>query len=108
MWTLDDGLATVRAVQTTTRHFHYHLAIGGGVVNRGESKKDLDLYFLPLDDGNRRVPADLLKHLEGLWGKSEPIGDPDYGGGAETKVASAYAFKVKFQVGGRRIDAFII
>lgn len=89
MWTLDDGLAVVRSLQPLTRQFNYHLALGGGVLNNGSSDKDLDLYFLPLgytkeEDNEKRLAKiqenadNLLKFLESMWGKSEPIGN---GGG---------------------------
>lgn len=75
-WTLEDGLKLVRAIQNTTRKYGYHLTLGGGVLNNGKSKKDLDLYFLPLN--NERMPPQdipgLVGWLGGMWGKFESIG----------------------------------
>lgn len=107
MWNLEDGLALIRAIQPNTRKFGYHLALGGGVLNKGESKKDLDLYFLPLED--RPWPqansTGLIKWLEGMWGESLPLGR-DYSG-SELKV-SCYTHKLKFMRGNtERIDVFI-
>lgn len=48
VWKLKDGLALVRKLQPETRQFGYHLTLGGGVLNTGKSRKDLDLFFLPL------------------------------------------------------------
>lgn len=79
-WNLDDGLKLVRALQQECRRYSYHLALGGGVLNNGESKKDIDLYFLPLD--NKRFaepnPTGLIDWLVKLWGPYEVIGE-NYG-----------------------------
>ena len=75
-WTLEEGLRLVRALQPSTRQYGYHLALGGGVLNNGESEKDLDLYFLPLNNPKvaKDNPEGLVKWLTGLWGDPEPIG----------------------------------
>ena len=75
-WTLEEGLRLVRALQPSTRQYGYHLALGGGVLNKGESEKDLDLYFLPLNNPKvaKDNPEGLVKWLIGLWGDPEPIG----------------------------------
>ena len=79
-WNLEDGLKLVRALQPETRRFGYHLALGGGVLNRGESKKDIDLYFLPLENSKlaKADPGALIDWLVKLWGDFTPIGQ-DYG-----------------------------
>lgn len=105
MWNLEQGLMVVRMLQPTTRNYGFHLAIGGGVVNKGRSDKDLDLYFLPLDDEDTADTDGLLGWLEGTFGASEPIGNAEYGN-ART---SNYKHKVKFTdvLGDKRIDVFI-
>lgn len=103
-WTLEQALPLVRALQPQTRQFGFHLCLGGGVLNAGASDKDLDLYFLTLD--NQQQPADvdkLVAWLEGVFGKSDNLfgdykGDP----------TSPYTRKLKFQQAGQRIDAFIV
>lgn len=81
-WNLDDGLKLVRALQQECRRFGYHLALGGGVLNNGRSDKDIDLYFLPLDNSKFEPPnpSKLIDWLVKMWGEFEPIGidyDPD-------------------------------
>jgi hypothetical protein len=116
MWDLEQALRVVRALQPVTREYNYHLAIGGGVVNNGESKKDLDLYFLPMGGfpGNEKPtnPDGLLKRLEKLWGASIPLqaslDTAKYG-------PSCYKHAVKFNrrwwnpsgATNQRIDCFI-
>lgn len=76
LWQLEDGIKLVRAIHATTKQFGYHLALGGSVLNFGESKKDLDLYFLPLC--NPKFPEDsksLIAWLTSMWGEPDPIGN---------------------------------
>ena len=101
MWTLDDALALVREIQPLTRDFNYHLVIGGSVVNNGESRKDLDLYFLPLCNGNLNDSIGMQTALVGLFGPGEPLGSED------TYEHDPRWFKTKFMRGKQRIDSFI-
>jgi hypothetical protein len=112
MWDLDNGLRIVRALQPVTRKYGYHLALGGGVLNKGESKKDLDLYFLPMGSDKPR-PDELLECLTAVWGVSEPLSNADYSDSYEN-LSSAYKHAVKFErMAGpnkniaQRIDCFI-
>jgi hypothetical protein len=104
MWTLDEGRAEIARVQQGSREYGYHVALGGGVLNAGQSTKDLDLYFLPLDnDHNQPNPDHLHLWLVSLWGMSQPINDANYPG------STHYKLKLKFQpVVNKRIDVFII
>lgn len=131
-WTLDDGISLVRAIQQGCRKYGYHVTIGGGVVNKGTSDKDVDLYFHPLDNGKSSDLSGLMEWLTSMWGEYEPIGS-EYEGPAsfdtETSFFSSdplttiqqtvyaiplkrldtYRIKAKFiRTGGDRIDAFII
>lgn len=124
-WTLDEGLNLIRALQPKTREFGYHLCLGGGVMNKGISEKDLDLYFLPLDNPTlaKANPQELINWLVTLWGDYSPIGkeyDPDdvevvvddgpfQQLNLEPRKNSAYKFKLKFnRPCGDRIDVFIL
>lgn len=103
MWTLDEGLEILRNLQEDVRQFNYHIAIGGGVVNEGSSRKDLDLFFLSMNNGKPKDPEGLLEFLAVEWGAPTPIGEnyldaPD----------RAYSHKVSFYVPNGRIDAFIV
>ena len=103
MWTLEQGLAVVRELQPRSRGFNYHVALGGGVLNNGSSDKDLDVYFLPLDNGDVMDPAGLLQWLSTVWGEWEPIQNEHYVG------SNNYSRKVKFlTTDGERIDVFVV
>lgn len=103
MWTLDEGRAAVKQVQAVSRDFGYHVALGGGVLNAGKSSKDLDLYFLSLDD-QAVFPdsAGLLIYLSEKWGKYHSL--TSY----ESPAWSEYAAKMRFDPLGKRIDVFIV
>jgi hypothetical protein len=101
MWTLDEALEVIRALQPITRDYSYHLALGGGVLNKGTSDKDLDLYFLPLDNGSETKPNELAAYLDEIWGVGEPIGGEGY-------QDMEGIIKRKYKYGrDARIDAFI-
>jgi hypothetical protein len=105
MWDLEGGLRLVRAIQPITRRFGYHVALGGGVLNTGESNKDLDLYFLPMGgfdvEQDKPQPDNMREYLSRLWGVGEDIGK-DYGN-------MLYKHAVKFFLASnkKRIDVFI-
>lgn len=101
-WTLEDALTVIRPLQAEIKKFHYHLCLGGGVLNKGYSEKDLDLYFMPLDRKKKPVDA-LIQWLEGMWGPSEQIGGDHY-----PEDIATFAQKRKFQYGMQRIDVFIV
>lgn len=127
-WTLEEALILVRKLQPETRQFDYHLTLGGGVLNKGESKKDLDLFFLPMENGKAKSDPDrLLGWLKSLWGEGatfESAHQPKYrverlDGGMMTIVVeeslnsynnenSPYKYKHKFDYSGLRIDVFIL
>lgn len=103
-WTLDTARVLIMALQHHTRSYGYHLALGGGVLNKGESEKDLDLYFLPLDNsGNPPQSQELTEWLETMWGKGVNISSDEYG-----HTNSYYRVKKKFLTPMGRIDVFII
>jgi hypothetical protein len=97
-WTLDEAVALVRMLQPKLHAIKWHVALGGGVLNKGWSTKDIDLYFMPFSNETSKPVVPLLNKL---WGKPQPIEKAGYA------PDHNYAAKLKFQVGGRRIDAFI-
>jgi len=103
VWTLDGGLTLVRLLQPLTRDYGYHLTIGGGVINCGFSRKDLDLFFLPLDnDVDVPRPDALLQGLVPSLGPYEHLIDTEYVG------HDLCHHKVKFANNGHRVDVFIL
>lgn len=103
MWTLDDALPLIREIQAEIRPFNYHLLLGGGVLNEGHSTKDLDLFFVPLNNAEPNDQA-LLRYLFVRLTYLGAIRDaPDYGAGNTWR----WATMEKFSLEGKRIDVFI-
>lgn len=121
-WTLDGALELVRIIQPQVRKFNYHLCLGGGVLNKGASDKDLDLYFLPMAS-RTMVPntTGLESFLNDIWGRSGVIGNggrlqlqveepnSEYGPVDPNSGELAYKLKLKFTYSGSyRIDVFVL
>ena len=102
-WTLEDALPLIRAIQPITRTYHFHLCLGGGVLNKGRSNKDRDLYFLPLNHDDIADVKGMEAWLTSVWGPPEPIGDDDY-----LDIEPIYKRKLKYTYSGLRIDVFIL
>lgn len=100
MWTLDKAIKLVRDTQSTAFSFGYHICLGGGVLNKGNSEKDLDLYFIPLVGVHESFDR-LVQSLDIGWGIGEEFGyDNSY-----DKV-SPYRISLRFR-GSKPSDAFI-
>jgi hypothetical protein len=103
MWTLDEGLKFVRDIQPVARRFNYHISLGGSVLNYGQSNKDLDVYFLPLDNGCAGEPTALKNWLESKFGLMAPLGGEEYAD------ESDYLDKFKlYTLEGKRVDCFVM
>ncbi len=117
MWTLEDALLLIREIQPRIYKFAYHVCLGGGVLNRGESEKDLDLYFSPFSDTALAKPAELLVYLDSVLGTRYSLGGPSVN---PEDTLAAYPAQTKTFPNGRytyrqndltsyekRIDVFI-
>ena len=105
MWTFQGAKPILDSCQALSRTFGYHMCLGGGVLNKGVSTKDLDIYFLPLDNNDSIPnPKGLLSALQALFfAKFEQLGKPYEGN------SLPYIFKGKLvQVNGKRIDVFVM
>lgn len=72
IWRLDDALRLIRLISPICHLYGYNLHLGGGVLNRGFSTKDLDILAMPRFQVGQDVPS----MLEGI-----------------VKVAPAYTLK---------------
>jgi hypothetical protein len=105
MWTLDEARAVVGILQPHVKPLGYHVALGGGVLNRGYSDKDVDLYFLPLDNPSTQ-PEALAVLLGGYLGEQHPLG---FGTpGANYGPHPTYGIRATYIQGPKRVDVFII
>ena len=103
VWDLEQALELIRELQPQVKEFNYHICLGGSVLNTGWSTKDLDLYFLPLDNGMDAQLHSLADFLEHKLGESVDISGERY-----RNSTSCYEYKLKFTYQNKRIDLFII
>lgn len=102
-WSLPLALVLIKELQPKVKAYNYHLALGGSVLNNGSSDKDLDLYFLPLDNGEITKEGSLVDFLTQRLGNFTLI----IGGKEYSENNSHYTLKATFVHNNRRIDAFI-
>lgn len=103
MWTLDQALDLIRDLQPDVRALSYHVTLGGGVLNTGQSEKDLDLWFIPLND-HESNPRSIMELLMTCMTLKRALRDgPDYG----TESIPHAKEMQEFNYLGKRIDVFI-
>lgn len=103
MWNLSDGLELVRRLQPLAKRHEYHIALGGGVLNRGESNKDIDLYVLGFNSGELQATKGIVSMLFSELGEGVPISAKEDNYPNDPR----YRLKLKYNLNGRRIDVFI-
>lgn len=114
VWTLDQALEMARYLQPLVKKYNYHIALGGGVLNKGLSFKDLDLYFMSLDNGKKNDTKGLVTFLISKLSTPVSLMNPKYG---EDEDSLPYIYKAKFHpklahgtgyLSVSRIDVFIL
>lgn len=73
-WDLNAALELIRILQPKVREFNYHICLGGGVLNKGFSDKDLDLYFMLMESKGAPEREKLLDYLKSMWGEPTELG----------------------------------
>lgn len=63
MYTLQDGVALAQAMDPEVRKYNYCTALGGSVLHKGESLKDIDILLLPIEDDVPNDEERLLLYL---------------------------------------------
>lgn len=105
MWTLNNALPFIQELAPKIRALDYHLCLAGGVLNKGYSTYDLDLWFLPLTNGGSS-PQKVVDLLQGELGPLTPLWDYDY------VVTGDIPYRVKEMLRGEycgcRVDLFIL
>ena len=82
VWELGDALGVIRELQREARLLDFHVTLGGGVLNTGQSYKDLDLFVLPLNDTNPGLD-EITALLTRWFGPLEPLRTLSLRGGFE-------------------------
>jgi len=70
-WILEEGVKLARAITDPAGKAGFQVTLGGSVLLRGKSAKDIDLFFIPKSKDSS--PAELITELEKLWGPGTVI-----------------------------------
>lgn len=113
MWTLSKAQLLVVALQPKLHDMGWHVALGGGVLTKGESRHDLDLYVLPMNVEGREDAQDVLGELHSLLdaqGASDMFKGSTDGNGDDYDPPNhaAYQQARKFLTGAGVVDVFVV
>lgn len=122
-WALKDAQELINAMAAKVAGFGYAVLLGGSVLTKGESKNDLDLFFIPSGEKSA-LPVDLLMWLASKFGPGKTIqtvpGQPRRPGqpappiqyhpvtGMPVTPTSALKHKMEFDLQGRKIEVFVV
>jgi hypothetical protein len=99
VWTLEDAVAVARLCETELIPAGYHCAIGGSVLHRGWSDKDLDLFIYPHYTGREN----LIERANAISKCGiQFIEARDHTGYGDAKEVARYEYN------GKRIDIFFL
>ena len=118
-WALKDARDLIAAMRTKVNSYGYEITLGGGVIVNGSSSNDLDLFFIPSSDVVPPLPVDLLMWLVSKFGLGKTI-IPAQNAAAGLPIPTApqthvppaspstFAYKMRFDLAGRKIDVFVV
>lgn len=95
LWTLEQGLALARKLEIIAGTLNAHIALGGGVLHRGHSMKDVDIFVYPHKKSRDFSHEKLLKR---------------FGAQKVSKVANYDDEKYVYycEIDGKRVDVFFV
>lgn len=101
MWTLEEGVALARQVQAYLQHNKLNLncALGGGVLMKGGSDKDLDLFLYRHKTGQPMPDSQAVISGMPSFSASEECDHHDYGDDKEV-------FRCVYN--NKRVDLFFL
>lgn len=106
-WTLLEAQSLIQALEPMVREgLKAHLLLGGSVLHRGGSHKDLDLFVCPLngnDEWNEYKAMQWLQEHLGLESFNPLRDSPDYAAGEPWFWQGMYWAEYE----GKRIDFFL-
>ena len=105
-WTTATAKPWINKFQKLSRDYGYHVCLGGSILNKGISEKDLDIYFLPMGDQIPQNPGGLLEKI----GKKVNDTPEEFGPSSKyPETQFPYIWKGKVETAdGKRIDIFIL
>ena len=100
MWTLDEAIAVTRIIETHIIPADYHCALGGEVLHKGSSDKDLDIFIYP--HNGRSLNPSLVRLKLQLAGCKCCFAPGHSENSNDIKVIELWDYK------GKRIDFFFV
>lgn len=76
--TLEQALPVIRDIETKLIPHGAHCALGGSVLHRGESEKDLDIFVYPRNCETPRTPEELIGILKHLFPAGRDVTNDNY------------------------------
>jgi hypothetical protein len=76
--TLEQALPVIRGIEYELSSRGAHCALGGSVLHRGESEKDLDIFVYPRNCDQQRTPEQLIELLQHLFPTGRDLTDDAY------------------------------
>lgn len=99
-WTLVEGIELCRKMEVYLEATHgCHVSLGGGVLMKGRSDKDVDIFIYPHNAKRRLKKNKILKSLETIGFKT--IKRIDFQG-----YDKKYVYHTEYD--GRRVDLFFV
>ncbi len=102
VWTLEEGLEVVRKFELIAKHHEAHVALGGSVLIKGESSKDLDIMIYAHNTTIGYSTKSIMEDLRTLGLKyrgKPPRKSRYYADGKEIMVC---------EFDGKRVDIFFL
>lgn len=100
MWTLESGIEVCRVVEALLDPAGFHCALGGGVMKKGSSQKDLDIFVYPHKSNGCSFLEEVEKILSPVM--DAPLGKRDHSSYGDDKTV--YSANKE----GKRIDFFLL
>lgn len=98
-WSLNEGLAVARILEPFAYSNNYHVAMAGSVLIKGESEKDLDIFFYQRDNKIAcTADEEVMKRLVAIPGFGNEYMKIPFKYGGKTVYATTFF--------GKRIDIF--
>jgi hypothetical protein len=76
--TPEAALPIVRSVEEKLIPLGAHCSLGGSVLHRGESTKDLDIFVYPHNQDKPKTPEDLIAALKSIFPEGYDATDNNY------------------------------
>lgn len=114
-WTIEEGILIARSLEPVAIKFGYHVALGGGVLVKGFSLKDLDIFFyvhttILKKSYDNKPPSSVIDHLlsDSQWSYLEPEKHKKDTGSGAPDFDQRYKEIKRMVFNNRRVDLIFL